>query len=196
MSALPRSARSRIGTSPSAVDTIVSPATHGFVASISPMWLQLCRRFVSSMKNRPGSPFFHAWCAILLNTSRASIGFTGFPVRGLMRSYFSPFATASMKRSVTATEMLKFVISRMSSLHVMNSRMSGWSTLRIPIFAPRLLDPCLTCCVAASNTFMKDTGPLATPIVDRTKSFFGRSREKLKPVLWTTAIFPSPPPAR
>jgi hypothetical protein len=29
---------------------------------------------------------------------------------------------------------------------------------------------------------MNDTGPLATPIVDRTMSFLGRSRENEKPV--------------
>src|SRR5437879_10868105 len=86
-----------------------------------------------------------------------------------------------MNLSVIATEMLKFVISFVLSLHVMNSRISGWSTRRMPMLAPLLLDPCLTCCVAASYTFMKDTGPLATPIVDFTKSFFGRRREKEYP---------------
>src|SRR5439155_20865719 len=88
---------------------------------------------------------------------------------------------SSQNVSVTATEMLKFVISVVRSLHVMKSRMSGWSTRRIPMLAPRLLDPCLTCCVAASNTFMKETGPLATPMVDRTKSFLGRRRLNEKP---------------
>ena len=64
------------------------------------------------------------------------------------------------------------------------------------MFAPRRFDPCFTCWVAASKTFMNDTGPLATPIVDFTKSFFGRRRENEKPVLCTTANFPMPPPAR
>ena len=50
------------------------------------------------------------------------------------------------------------------------------------MLAPLLLDPCLTCWVAASYTFMKDTGPLATPMVDFTKSFLGRRREKEYPV--------------
>src|SRR6266700_3292266 len=44
-----------------------------------------------------------------------------------------------MNLSVIATEMLKFVTSVVLSLHVMNSRMSGWSTRRMPMFAPRRL---------------------------------------------------------
>jgi len=42
--------------------------------------------------------------------------------------------------------------------------------------------PCFTVCVAASKILMKDTGPDATPMVDFTKSPFGRSREKPNPV--------------
>ena len=91
-----------------------------------------------------------------------------------------------MKASVTATEMLKLVILVVSSLQVMNSRMSGWSTRRMPMLAPRRVPPCLTTSVEASNRLMKETGPEATPMVERTMSFLGRSREKLKPV---------PPPA-
>lgn len=87
-----------------------------------------------------------------------------------------------MKASVTATEMLKFVILVMSSLQAMKSRMSGWSTRRIPMFAPRRVPPCLTTSVEASNRLMNETGPDATPMVDRTMSFLGRRREKLKPV--------------
>src|SRR5439155_19454220 len=99
-----------------------------------------------------------------------------------MRSYLVPDFTAFQNVSVTATEMLKFVISVVLSLQVMKSRMSGWSTRRIPMLAPRLVDPCLTCCVAASYTFMKETGPLATPIFEPTKSFFGRRRQHEQPV--------------
>ncbi len=97
-----------------------------------------------------------------------------------------------MNASVTATEMLKFVIWVMSSLQVMNSRMSGWSTRRIPMFAPRRVPPCFTTSVEASYSFMNETGPDATPMVERTTSFFGRSRENEKPVpppdWWTRAI--------
>ena len=97
-----------------------------------------------------------------------------------------------MNASVTATEMLKLVILVMSSLQAMNSRMSGWSTRRMPMLAPRRVPPCLTTSVDASNSYMNDTGPEATPMVERTMSFLGRSREKLKPVpppdWWTSAM--------
>src|SRR3989441_7226425 len=75
-----------------------------------------------------------------------------------------------MNASVTATEMLKFVTWVRSSLQVMNSRMSGWSTRRIPMLAPRRVPPCFTTSVEASYSFMKETGPEATPIVERTTS--------------------------
>ncbi len=55
-----------------------------------------------------------------------------------------------MKASVTATEMLKFVIFDVSSLQAMNSRMSGWSTRRMPMFAPRRVPPCFTTSVEES----------------------------------------------
>jgi hypothetical protein len=87
-----------------------------------------------------------------------------------------------MKASVTATEMLKFVFLVVSSLQAMNSSTSGWSTRRMPMLAPRRVPPCLTTSVDASNSDMNDTGPDATPMVERTMSFFGRRREKLKPV--------------
>ena len=60
-----------------------------------------------------------------------------------------------MKASVAATEMLKLVMPP-SSLHSMNSRMSGWSTRRMPMFAPRRVPPCFTASVAALNTRRKD----------------------------------------
>src|SRR5213080_2574070 len=82
-----------------------------------------------------------------------------------------------MNASETATEMLKFVTCVRSSLQAMNSRMSGWSTRSIPMLAPRRVPPCLTTSVEASYSFMNDTGPEATPIVERTTSFLGRRRE-------------------
>src|SRR6266851_1453775 len=46
----------------------------------------------------------------------------------------------------------------------MNARMSGWSTLRITIFAARrVLPPLLITPAKASNPFMKETGPEAVP---------------------------------
>ena len=97
-----------------------------------------------------------------------------------------------MNSSVTATLMLKFVSVVMSAFISMKWSMSGWSTRRMPMLAPRRVPPCLIASVAESNTVMKETGPLATPIVLRTRSFAGRRREKAKPVpppdLWMTAV--------
>ena len=60
------------------------------------------------------------------------------------------------------------------------------------MFAPRLVPPCLIASVAASKTRRNETGPDATPIVERTRSPFGRRREKAKPVpppdWWMTAV--------
>ncbi len=50
------------------------------------------------------------------------------------------------------------------------------------MFAPRRVPPCFTTSVEASYNRMNDTGPDATPIVERTTSFLGRSREKANPV--------------
>ncbi len=52
----------------------------------------------------------------------------------------------------------------------------------MPILAPLLVPPCLTASVAALKTFIKLTGPLATPPVEFTEEPLGRSLEKLKPV--------------
>ena len=45
----------------------------------------------------------------------------------------------------------------------MNSRMSGWSTRRMPMLAPRRAPPCFTASVAALNTRRNDTGPGRPP---------------------------------
>ena len=61
------------------------------------------------------------------------------------------------------------------------------------MLAPRLVPPCLMVSVAASKTVMKEMGPLETPLVERTTSLLGRTREKEKPVppplLWISAVF-------
>ena len=57
----------------------------------------------------------------------------------------------------------------------------------MPMFAPRRVPPCLMASVAALYTFMKLTGPDATPPLERTADPSGRRREKEKPVpppLW------------
>ena len=111
------------------------------------------------------------------NTSRARRVSTTSRVEGSIRSYSRSFLTAAMKASVMATLKLKLVNRVWSCLATMKSRMSGWSTRSTPMLAPRRLPPCLMVSVAASNTCMNDSGPEATPWVDCTAEFFGRSRE-------------------
>ena len=160
---------------------------HGFVDSIAPIFGVGFDLLILSMNIMPGSPFFHALFTIMSNTSRALRCPKTFLLCGAMRSYSSSRSTLFMNSSVIATEMLKFVMSLSVSLHFMKSSMSGWSTRSMPMFAPRRVPPCFTACVAASNTFMKDTGPLAMPPVVFTIELAGRSLEKENPV---------PPPER
>src|SRR4051794_5516073 len=67
------------------------------------------------------------------------------------------------------------------ALHQMNSRTSGWSTLRITILAARrVLPPDLIVPALASAPRMKLTGPLAYPPFESC-SFEERRRERLTP---------------
>src|SRR6202166_3814995 len=67
-------------------------------------------------------------------------------------------------------------------VHAMKSMMSGWSTLRMTIFAARrVLPPDLITPAKASKPFMKLSGPLAVPPPLRT-SVEERSGERLVPV--------------
>ena len=102
------------------------------------------------MKKTPGSPVFHAPSTIMAKISCAFSRPATWPERGLIRSYSSPSRTARMNSSVMATEMLKLVTCEVSFLQVMNSRISGWSTRRIPMLAPRRVPPCFTTSVDAS----------------------------------------------
>ena len=68
------------------------------------------------------------------------------------------------------TDRLKFVISVGVCLSAMKPRMSGWSIQRMPIFAPRLVPPCLMTSVERLNRRMKEMGPEATPLDDATRS--------------------------
>ena len=87
-----------------------------------------------------------------------------------------------MNLSVIATEILKLFNLLLSDLQLIKSMISGWSTLKIPIFAPRRVPPCLTASVAALKTSINETGPEDTPIVDFTTLFLGLNLEKEKPV--------------
>ena len=55
----------------------------------------------------------------------------------------------------------------------------------MPIFAPLLVPPCFMVSVAALKTVINDIGPLETPLVESTTSFFGLILEK---------EYPTPPP--
>src|SRR5881397_2611451 len=64
----------------------------------------------------------------------------------------------------------------------MKSSMSGWSTLRITIFAARrVLPPDLIAPAKESNPFMKESGPLAVPPEERL-SCAPRRHERFEPV--------------
>ena len=78
-----------------------------------------------------------------------------------------------MKASVRPTERLKLLNSPSFSLARMNSTMSGWSTRRMPMLAPRRVPPCLICSVAVLKMRRKETGPEATPPVEPTRLAFG-----------------------
>ena len=140
----------------------------------------------------PGSPVDQAlWT--MRSKSRAALTFwTSRPVRGLVREKSRSSLTASMKASVRPTEMLKLVRRLVSFLQVMKASISGWSTRRMPMLAPRRVPPCLMVSVATSKMFMKEMGPEATPLVESTGSLAGRMREKEKPVpppdLWIRAV--------
>src|SRR6266511_4389166 len=64
----------------------------------------------------------------------------------------------------------------------MNSSLSGWSMLRITIFASRrVLPPLLIAPAKESNPFMKESGPEAVPPAER-PSCEPRMVERLEPV--------------
>src|SRR5512142_2789881 len=68
------------------------------------------------------------------------------------------------------------------ALQFTNSTMSGWSVLRITIFAARrVLPPDLMTPAKASKPRMKETGPEASPPPE-SRSLEERMRERLEPV--------------
>lgn len=86
-----------------------------------------------------------------------------------------------MNASVMPTEILKLVMSPFILFAVDEFQVSGWSTRRMPMFAPRRVPPCFTASVAILNTRIKLTGPEATPPVELTGAPFCRRRENEKP---------------
>ena len=138
--------------------------------------------FILSMNMMPGSPFFHALFTIRLKTSLAFSLRVDFPECGFIKSYSSSFSNAFINTSVIATDRLKLFNWALLSFAWIKSRISGWSTLSIPIFAPLLVPPCFIASVAESKTVINEMGPDEIPFVEPTISPFGLRFENEKPV--------------
>src|SRR6478735_4444805 len=160
---------------------------HGFDALIRPVFGAVCQRLIVVSNCIPGSAHCHAASEIWRISSRARTVRTVSPVVTSLRSQSLSSTTARMKSSVTRTELFAFwywiewlsLPSRSMSnpaasraralrssvaLHQMNSSTSGWSALRMTIFAARrVLPPDLIVPADASAPRMKLTGPLAVP---------------------------------
>src|SRR5574338_253743 len=147
---------------------------HGFVALSGPplAFANTLYLLILSKNISPGSALFHADNAIRSMSWCALISFTGALSRGLRSVYFpsAESTSADQKSSQTPTDTLKFSRIPASVLFVMNFSMSGCHASKMPIFAPRLLPPCLTTSVTVLMMFIKDTGPDATPDVEATIS--------------------------
>src|SRR3954453_997035 len=159
----------------------------GLEALIRPDSGQVCQRLMIVSYWTPGSAQRQAASAIWFIKSRASRVFTDSPEVRAVRCQSSPASTASMKSSVTRTELLAFwywievkpspsidmskpasrsasAFFSSSALHQMKCSMSGWSTLSTTIFAARrVLPPDLIVPAQESAPRMKLTGRLAVP---------------------------------
>src|SRR6478672_3918481 len=133
----------------------------GLEALIRPDSGQVCQRLIVVSYWMPGSAQRQAASAIWFISSRASRVLTDLPPLRAVRCQSSPAATASMKSSVTRTELFAFwywievkpspsidmskpasrsasAFFSSSALHQMKCSMSGWSTSSTTIFAARL----------------------------------------------------------
>ncbi len=159
----------------------------GLEALIRPDSGQVCQRLMIVSYWTPGSAQRQAASAIWFISSRASRVLTASPVVRAVRLQSSPASTASMKSSVTRTELLAFwywievkpspsidmskpasrraaAFSSSLALHQTKCSMSGWSTSSTTIFAARrVLPPDLIVPAQESAPRMKLTGPLAVP---------------------------------
>src|SRR3954453_448702 len=177
---------------------------HGLDAVIRPVSGLVCQSLIVSSYCRPGSAHSHAAWAILWNSSRASTSSMTSPVLRARSPNVEPSSTARMNSSLTRTELLAFwygtevmsappramsnpasrsarILSSSRALVITNSSMSGWSTSRPTILAPRRgAPPDLMVPADASAPRMKETGPDAVPPED-SSSFEDRIRERFKP---------------
>src|SRR5437867_8748237 len=160
---------------------------HGLLALIRPVFGAVCHRLMVVSNGVPGSAHSQVASEIWRMSSRAFAVRATSPVVTERSCQSRSSSTACMNSSVTRTELLAFwywiewlsLPSRSMSkpaspsaralrssiaLHQMNSSMSGWSALRITIFAARRVFPPLLIVPAdASAPRMKLTGPLAVP---------------------------------
>src|SRR5688572_22791226 len=100
--------RESIRRQPSSVATSVSPVTQGFEALIGLVFADVCQRLMLSWYWMPGSPQTQAASAILLRRYRAFVVSTEAPVVMALVVQSPSFSTASMKSSVTRTELFEF----------------------------------------------------------------------------------------
>ncbi|CFR93434.1 Uncharacterised protein [Mycobacterium tuberculosis] len=143
---------------------------------------------IVSRNTSPGSPPACAALQMASNSSAAGIRATILPVRGLTSRCRPLRSTARRNASVTPTDRLKCGSSLGdSALAVTKSQISGCDTSSTAIQAPRRRPPMETTPAALSYSRRNDTGPLAVPPVEATRSPAGRR--------WLNA-YPVPPPAR
>src|SRR3954467_6740038 len=177
---------------------------HGLEALIRPEFGQVCHSLIVVSYCTPGSAQRQAASAIWSSTSRAGSVLVTEPSLRAVSSQLSSRSARSMNSSDTRTELLAFwywidaklsLSMRMSkpasrrasafsssrALHQMKSRTSGWSTSSTTILAARrVLPPDLIVPAQASAPRMKETGPEASPPLERC-SLEGRMLGRLMP---------------
>src|SRR3954471_18420472 len=163
----------------------------GLEALMRPETGQVCQSLIVVSYWTPGSAQRQAASAIWSSTSRAGWVSITAPSTRAVSSQSSPRSTRSMNSSETRTELLAFwywieakasesrrmskpasrsarAFSSSRALHQMKSRTSGWSTSSTTILAARrVLPPDLIVPAQASAPRMKETGPEASPPLDR-----------------------------
>src|SRR6516162_2233343 len=177
---------------------------HGLLPLMRPVLGAVCQRLIVVSYCRPGSAHSQAEWAIWRNRSRAGTWRMTEPSVRAVRFQSRPSSTASMKASVTRTELLAFwywvewlsapsrsmskpasrrtrALRSSMALHQMKSSTSGWSESRMTILAAlRVLPPDFIVPADASAPRMKLTGPEAVP-PPCSDSFDERIRDRFTP---------------
>src|SRR6201987_117653 len=161
---------------------------HGLLALMRAVFFEVCQRLMVVSNCIPGSPQCQVASLIFFRSSFALWVFTTEPSRIALVEKSVSRTTEYMKSSVTRTELLAFwkkmelyasesgeepsypactsdqALASSLALHSMKSTISGWSMLRMTIFAARrVLPPDLITPANESKPFMKLSGPLAVP---------------------------------